>query len=358
MPTDAVTLKPQSTSRPRDTHLDTVKFLLIFSIYIFHFEKAAGNFYPFVNIYQVAIFFLISGFWALDRLDKSVFRFFADAFKKYLIYWLVWVAIYTAYYTVGESLTVKEAAKLFVRYFSGVRATGIAGMWFTPAFFFASLFYFLIAKTLKLTKIPKTALAWVCCGICFAVYYLTQYVRPIPMDWKFSLGFVPEYLFYFSVGAVAYIYICAFKQKVKTSILLKLLNCLATLASICYFLVYFFKKEDKLWGWIPNVLDGRLSFLPDFVTLLAMFVFISCVARCISCEFTAKIGRNTLGLCHCEMFTKASITFAGSLLGLRIKATNPINAMIFAMVALVVGSYVVLPVADRITKRILSVYKS
>ena len=159
MSTEAVTLKPQSTPRPRDTHLDTVKFLLIFSIYIFHFENAAGKLYPFVNIYQVSVFFFISGFWALDRLDKSVFRFLTEAFKKYLAYWLVWVVIYTAYYTIGESLGGQKAVDLFVRYFSGVRNTNIGGMWFTPAFFFASLFYFLVAKILfKVFKMPKKPL--------------------------------------------------------------------------------------------------------------------------------------------------------------------------------------------------------
>jgi hypothetical protein len=206
-------------------------------------------------------------------------------------------------------------------------------------------------------KMPKIALAWVCCGICFAAYYLTKYIWPISAKLIFSLGFVPEYLFYFSLGAVAFIYISAYRQKVQTSVFLKLLNCLLTVISLGYFLVYFFKKESKLWGWIPDVLNGRLSFLPDLLTVLLMFALINCIARCISCDFTAKIGRNTLGLCHCEMFTKAILTLTGSLLGLTIKATNPITAVIFAFVALVVGCYVILPVADRVIKRILSVHK-
>ena len=356
MPANTVP-QPQSTPRPRDTHLDTVKFLLIFSIFIFHFEGAAGNFYPMTNIYQVSIFFMIAGFWALDRLDKSIFSFLCYAFKRYLIYWLLWVALYTAYYTIGNSYDLREAVELFVRYFSGIRATGIGGMWFTPAFFFTSLAYFLLAKLICAIKMPKTVLAWICCGICFAVYFLTKYSWPISVKLIFSLGFVPEYLFYYSVGAVVFRYVCAYRQKVKTSILLKLCNCLLTVISLGYFLVYFFQKEHKLWDWVPNVLDGKLAFLPDLVMTLLMLVLLSCIARCISCDFTAKIGRNTLGLCHCEMFTKAIMTFTGSLLGLTVKAVNPITAIIFAFGALVVGSYVILPAVDGITKRILSVHK-
>ncbi len=356
MSTAATTLKPQSAPHPRDAQIDTVKFLLIFSIFIFHFEGAAGPFYPLVNIYQVSIFFLISGFWALDRIDKPILRFVCDAFKKYIVYWLFWVVIYTAYHTIANSLSARKALDLFVRYFSGVRATGIEGMWFTPAFFFVSFAYFLLAKGIsKICKLPKTALAWVCCGLAFVFFYLTKYIWPISPKLIFSLGTVPEYLLCFSLGAVAYIYISAYKEKVKTSVFLKIIGCLITFAAFINFLLYFFKKENLAWGWCANALEGKLSFLPDLITVLLMFVLLSCIARYISCDFTAKIGQNTLGLCHCEMFVKGLLRNAGSLLGLTVKATNPIGTILFAFGALVVGCYAVLPAADRITKRIISV---
>ena len=356
MSPDAAAATPQSVSRPRDTHIDTVKFLLIFSIFIFHFEGAAGNFYPFVNLYQVSVFFLISGFWALNRIEKSIWQFVWDAFRKYVVYWLVWVVIYTVYYTIADSLGVRKALALFVRYFSGVRSTGIAGMWFTPAFFFVSFAYFLLAKSLsKIFKFSKTGLAWVCCAVCFGVYYFTKYFRPIPVKTIFSLGFVPEYLFYFSLGAVAYIYICAYKEKVKTSVILKIFGCLITFVAFANFLLYFFKKEDMVWGWCADALGGKLSFLPTLALVLLMYVLLDCIAKYISCDFTAKIGRNTLGLCHCEMFVKSLIRYAGFLLGLTIKATNPVASILFAFGALLVGCYVVLPAADTVTKRILPV---
>lgn len=349
-------MNPTSKATSRDGHIDTIKFLLIFSIFIFHLEDAAGNFYPFINLYQVSIFFLISGFWALNRIDKSPLQFIGDACKKYLVYWFVWVILYAAYYAIANSFTVGEAAELFIRYFSGVKATGILGMWFTPAFFFVSFIYFLFAKGIaKVFKVSKLALAWICCAFFFVVHYVTKYFYKIPLKLIFSLGFVSEYLFYFSLGAVIYIYICVCKSKVKTSAVLKAASCFITLFSCGYFLLYFFKKESLLWGWLPNILDGKLSFLSDVVTVLLMFSFISCIARCISCDFTAKIGQNTLGLCHCEAFAKGLLIFAGDLVGLTVKATNPIEALIFAFASLAVGCYVVLPVTDMITKRIVSV---
>lgn len=347
-------LKSKATSR--DKHIDTIKFLLIFSIFIFHCESPAGNFYPFVNLYQVSIFFLVSGFWALNRIDKSPLQFICNAFKKYLVYWLFWVIIYTAYYTIANSLSAGNAFELFIRYFSGVRATGIWGMWFTPAFFFVSFVYFLFSKGIaKVFKVQKKALAWICCAFFFVVHYVTEYFYKIPQKLIFSLGFVPEYLFYFSLGAVVYIYISACKPKMKQSVFLRGINCLITLCSFVYFLMYFFKKDTLIWWWLPNVLGGKLSFLSDLVTILLMYSFISCMARCFCCDFTSKIGNNTLGLCHCEAFVKEILMCVGNLIGLSIKVTNPIEVLIFAFVALVFGCYVVLPVTDTITKRILLV---
>ena len=340
----------------RDKNIDTIKFLLIFSIFIFHFGSSAGNFYPFVNLYQVSAFFLVSGFWALNRIDRSPLQFICDSFKKYLAYWFFWVIIYTAYYTIANSLSVSNAFKLFIRYFSGVKATGIWGMWFTPAFFFVSFIYFLFSKGIaKVFKVQKKALAWICCTFFFVVYYVTEYFYKIPPKLIFSLGFVPKYLFYFSIGAVIYIYITAYKAKMKQSAFLRWTSCLITLCSFVYFLLYFFKKDTLIWGWLPNVIGGKLSFLSDLVTVLLMFSFISCMARCFCCDFTSKIGSNTLGLCHCEAFVKGILVYAGNFIGLSVKVTNPIEALIFAFVALVFGCYVVLPITDTITKRILSV---
>ena len=100
---------------------------------------------------------------------------------------------------------------------------------------------------------------------------------------------------------------------------------------------------------------GRLSVFSELVTVLLMFVFVSCIARCISNDFTAKIGRNTLGLCHCEAFAKELLAFGGSLVGLTVKPSNPVETLIFAFAALVFGCYVILPVTDAATKRVLSV---
>ncbi len=347
---------PINKANRRDGQIDTIKFLLIFFIFIFHLGASAGSLYSFVNIFQVPIFFLISGFWALDRIHKSPLQFLLDAWKKYLGYWVVWVGLYTAYYTIANSLSASKALDLFLRYFSGVRATGIYGMWFTPAFFFASLFYFLFAKGFsKLFKLQKRTLAWICCVFFFILFYLTRYFFIIPRTLIFSLGLVPECIFYLSLGAVIFPYLSEYKEKAGSCLFLKVLSCLVTLGSVGYFLLYFFKKQDLLWGWVPSLLGGKLSFLPSFITILVMFVFLGGVARLISCEFTAEIGRNTLGLCHCESLTKGIIISAGNLLGLNVRPSNPIGVFIFAFVALLVGCYLILPATDKMTKRLLSV---
>ena len=229
-------------------------------------------------------------------------------------------------------------------------------MWFTPAFFIVSFIYYVFAKTIsKIFKPSKELLAWIGCAFFFVVYYVTRYFFMIPTKAIFSLRTVPEYLFYFSVGAVAYIYICKCKALEKTPVFLKVLNFVTTVFSIAYFVIYFYKKENLIWGWTATAFGSKLSFLPNFVTSLLMYFVLSCVARCISCNFTARIGRSSLGLCHCEVFTKQVITLAANIIGLTVKATNPIEAVIFALILLIVGCFVILPATDMLTKRILSV---
>ncbi len=346
------------TPSSRDKHIDTIKFLLIFSIFIFHMGDVAGKFYPLVNIYQVPIFFIISGFWALNHIeDKSLGKFICNAFKRYLIYWIFWVFMFSAYYTIRDSLSIRQSLDVFIHYFSSVKATGISGMWFTPAFFFTSLIYFLFAKTItKFFRPSKTVVAWVAFAFFFAIYFATKYFWKIPVDLIFSLGFVPECLLYFSLGTVVYIYICACKPILKTSLILKISNCFLTLFAFANFLLFFFNKQNLLWGWTSTALGGKLSFLPEFATVLLMYFLLSSIARCISCDFTAKIGRNTLGLCHCEIFTKEMLMYAGSLLGISFKPTRPIETVIFAFVALIVSCHLVIPVTDTATKRIMTVF--
>ena len=59
-------------AKNRNLTIDTAKFLLILSIFVFHYGTAAGGWYPLFSAFHVPAFFMVSGFWALNRMDRSV----------------------------------------------------------------------------------------------------------------------------------------------------------------------------------------------------------------------------------------------------------------------------------------------
>lgn len=343
-----------------DTHsrssvIDTTRFLLIFAIYVFHTETAAGKLYPFFGRFHVAAFFILSGFWALNRVDNTVIDFVRNACRKYLLSWFVWVCIYTGFYAISDGLGMRESIGLFVHYFSAIRATGIWGMWFTPAFFFVCFLYFLLSKLLlKLRSVTKDKLPLINCAISFVLYFLFRYVLGNPQGLIFSLSFVPEYMFYYALGAVIYkVIFPLFSARVAIKKQKYYLFAFGAV-SVAYTAAVYFQKESVIWRWTTSFANGMLTFLPETICVLFALSATAVAARLIGCGFLANLGKSSLGLCHAEALTKKTIVYAGSLCGLSITPKNPIEAVLFVLLALVIGHGIILPITERISSRLLS----
>ena len=345
--------------KPRNQQIDAMKFLLILSIFIFHFETAAGNFYPFANTFQVEAFFAISGFWALNKLKKPFLSSTFNSFKNYFIPWLIWVVIYTLYYTFSLSLGIRMMSDTFVKYFSAVRGTGIWGMWFTPLFFIITVFYTFISKIFaKLFKVSDKILALIMFLFSFSIFFICQYVVRIPADLFFSIHLMPTYLLYFALGTFLYNWTCIFDCGKKASPAKKIIYPVISVASVLYLGIGYFQKTDILWGWTSDFLGGKLTFIPQILIVLAALFSFNFMAKYISCDFTSKIGRKTLGLCHGEAFIKSVITLAASLVGLQLKAKTPIEVIIMSFSALILGGFIIVPAVNKFTDRLLMKNKS
>lgn len=136
----------QKTERNR--YIDTLKFLLIFAIYIGHYGESAGKLYPFVFTYHIQLFFVVSGFWFLDRERRPLLDHIAQGLKRYILPWLIWVMIYVITKSIQREYAPGEVYRIFLRYFQSIKGSGVSGMWFVPCFFFVSVAYQVLDRTM------------------------------------------------------------------------------------------------------------------------------------------------------------------------------------------------------------------
>lgn len=345
-------------AKPRNQQIDGLKFLLILSIFIFHFQNAAGGLYSFCSTYQVEAFFAVSGFFAINRVRKPLTATVTDSLKSYLLPWLIWVLIYTFYNTLASNFTFGTMSDIFVRYFSAIRGTGIMGMWFTPIFFVVLVLYTLLSKVgARVFNLSDKGLTVVLFLFSLTLYFVTQYFLKIPRGIIFSLTHVPKFLFYFSMGAFLYNVTYIFKSREELTKGKRAAYQILSAVSAFYMAAVYFDADSILWGWTETVLDGKLTLLPLILTVFFAMCFLNAVAKFISCDFVSRIGRSTLGLCHGEGLIKSLMVMGASLFGLTLQAKSPVETVIFAVAALALGAYVILPAVDKLTEKITHVKK-
>ena len=86
------------------------------------------------------------------------------------------------------------------------RGSGIAGMWFVPAFFLVGLCYFLVAKALrKIPKLNESGQALIHLGIALTVTIIFRQVYKLDKSLLFSIDQVPIHWFYYALGRVVFV---------------------------------------------------------------------------------------------------------------------------------------------------------
>ncbi len=332
-------------AKKRNLTIDTAKFLLILSIFVFHYGTAAGGWYPLFGAFHVPAFFMVSGFWALNRMDRSVWWFIKNAFQKYLLLWLCFVLIYPVFYTLTEGYGWRTAWMLFVRYLCAVRESGIGGMWFVPAFFLVSLCYFLTAKVIAhIPRLGQTGQAWLNLLIALGVLLVYQQLAPSDKRLLFSLDQVPLHWFFYALGRVVYSGYLWLKTRGRgrqTTVL-----ALSAVISLGYMTMMYYHIDDRLWGGVGKA----FPLLPQTAGVMLSLCGVFWVARAIQCRFLVRIGQSTLGLCLCEQLAKAPFTKALELL--EVSLTAAWMPFVLSLAALLVGCFIVLPPIEWTLSRV------
>jgi len=345
-------MNPTGLTTTRNGVIDAAKCILIFAIYVFHYGTAAGGLYDFFATFHVPAFFMVSGFWALNRPDRSVWQFVTTAVKRYLLLWLLWVVTYTAYFSLLHQYSLEMIWDIFLRYFLAVRSSGIAGMWFVPAFFLVTLIYFCLAKGVaKLLPRSTIAQAAVLCGLSLVGYVWFDFFLPHPDGMWFSFDQVPVHLFYYALGGLLY----RGWQGLPTPRVKRAVAIGGILPVVGYCVMVYCHLDDRLWQFTWEMGNHCLTVIPITLAAVAGLLLSLLVARVIQCRLTVRIGQATLGLCLCELLIKHILLNLLPMMGITLHIT-PILAVVLALVTLAIGTFAVVPLMNRCVDGILGLF--
>lgn len=289
-------MNPTGLTTTRNGVIDAAKCILIFAIYVFHYGTAAGGLYDFFATFHVPAFFMVSGFWALNRPDRSVWQFVTTAVKRYLLLWLLWVVTYTAYFSLLHQYSLEMIWDIFLRYFLAVRSSGIAGMWF-------------------------------------------------------SFDQVPVHLFYYALGGLLY----RGWQGLPTPRVKRAVAIGGILPVVGYCVMVYCHLDDRLWQFTREMGNHCLTVIPITLAAVAGLLLSLLVARVIQCRLTVRIGQATLGLCLCELLIKHILLNLLPMMGITLHIT-PILAVVLALVTLAIGTFAVVPLMNRCVDGILGLF--
>lgn len=344
-------------SSSRNECFDALRFLLIVAIYVGHYGTTAGKLYPFVFTYHIELFFIMAGFWALKKVALPVKEFFSKSIIRYVFPWFLWVLVYTMDYSIRNSFNVTQTLEIFKTCFFAIKAETIGGMWFPPCFFIVACVYWIMAKVLSLLKRSELCNAVVLSVVAFAVYYVAGKLFPTFEREVFTLHRVPMYLFYYALGPLIYRAYAWLKEKTSgRRMLYRTTAAAAFLVSAGYMVLVYFQKHTRLWEWMAFDKTKLLSFVPEVLLLVCALILHYFAAKLCVNRWTVWVGRATLTLCCAEMFVKRVLVNVFSMIGLEAAAKNPLQAILFSLLAIAVAMYTVVPFTDKLMNAVVGFF--
>lgn len=204
--------------KERIQYIDTVKCLGIFAIYLGHIAAAGGRLQRFIFIYQVPLFFFLSGAMkryvemrdaqqennvkrirgvALEKFCKDVKK----AGSKILVPWLFFVIISIATATLYLDLGGESLEEYFLHILRGTIRNQFIGqsLWFLTCLFVVEAMFSLIQNC-------KSKL--IMCFLCIALFLISERglgFRPIiEPKWIWNVDSAMYYIIYYCLGFILF----------------------------------------------------------------------------------------------------------------------------------------------------------
>jgi len=289
--------------------IDVSKAIGILFIYFGHWLTTSGNLAVFAYSFHLQLFFIVSGFFAVKQQNKKVVSFIQNQVNKLIIPFLFFVFINIVYFNLDGTRTLKEIVASFVSNFTDFSKSVSPELWFLPALFCISVIYYFLLKLSK-SKILVFILA-------ATLYVINKAYRDtvigfvlIPFINFMGISAVPEYLFFYSMGALVFPYISLAANKLSNEEEVKFKRNLYVICSILFVftILIYLKKPDmfilyfyKYTGISTALTDSIIRLILTIVICSTVF-FISYLFR--NSKFMLNIGRNTIILLGLEFMVK------------------------------------------------------
>ncbi len=349
MKTEESVLGQQIRARSkRSQTIDAMKFFLILAIYVGHYGTNSGLLFPFFSGYHVCVFFMLSGLWATKKSHQTVLGQVANGLMKYMIPWGIWVVINTAYNAILYSYDDSRTLDTFILYFKSVRGSAeVGGSWFIPCFFLVSVIYHILLRLTSLCRLKNqnaaTAIIAVLSGV---THYCFRYLYLLPQNLIFSIHCIPEYLFYYALGAFLYGVYIKIQGPFRRALSVPLV-----VIPVLYMALAYFGYYDRIWLFIYRLPLKPLHLLPEAGHILMAFLFTRVLGKLFAFPFCANLGKATLVLCLSESVMKTSVWLIASVFGLVTNVTNPIQSLCFSIIVMAIAMKTAVPVTNTLTEK-------
>ena len=298
--------------------IDVCKGFAIIAIYFGHWLTPSARVESFVYSFHLQLFFIVSGFFAINGQKRKPLEFIKNQIKRLIIPLLVWNMINIIYFDLSEHKKISVLIREFITVFSDFSNSVAAELWFLPALFMVTITYYFLYKIIKNKYIILViSYALFLISSCYSETLVGKIILA-PFIKLFSLSGIPTYLLWYAIGAVVYQYISNAFHLISDGTnrqrnIVGILGCSGLFIS---WILYSF-KIDYLYGCL-NIVPGlnkiiRYDFVYQnyriLVTILisTSIMFLSYVFR--KSKLLDDIGKNTLILMGMEFIIKNLITF-------------------------------------------------
>lgn len=332
--------KYTNKSESRRDYLDVLKFIGIFSIYLGHMADAAGDFYPFVFMYHVPLFFFASGCTETLGRKRSIPGYILHKVRTILVPWLFFAFLSVAVYIAcaGTAFGLADIGRSCLQILHGcVRNRFLAGsLWFFTC-------QFVICAVFRLMEGWNRILVFL---VCLLAYILSQVALPQSLpgepSWYWNVDSAMYYLLYYCAGYLLFPSIDRFFSGLSGDRrgLRKLVFAVIWGFCLVYTLLCYYSADCLLIIWaLPHV--GSQVYYAQALVLILFFLGAAFLMRNV--KAFQRLGKDTLFLCGNEMIIKLLIPAFAGIFGLETVVGSQMDALVYVGLMLFVTDRLLVP---------------
>lgn len=336
--------------------IDIFKSLGIIAFFCAHFGTGSGRMYDIPFYFAIELFFFASGIFA-GNIDKLSFK---DAVRKRFSQIMIPYAFLAIInmgmiiITSGDDLiTYVVCVKQFVLGIRNQMPIGGA-LWFLPCIFCAGVIFDALRRVCK-----KDVLVFLASAVLYVISITLFPNRPdVQPSWFWNIDSACHYMIYYALGYIVSKKLTGGEErsdKERDRKYDRKRQCLffAVAVFVTGYAVSVYVRQDIAGRLFLRVIPAADMIYPVLRAIL-LIIFNMVLAKILEgFRFLSYAGTQTLWLCGNESIAKGILGAAAELAGLRIEVTNELTAIIYAAVMMVFIITCLLPVEQRLYRKVI-----